>query len=200
MYEIFLEVVWFVESLGYFGIFIMTFIESTFIPIPAEITLIPAGYLVHKGEMNFILVVLISTIGTLGGSAVNYYIAYFFGRKLFANKGKYFFMNESKLKKIEKFFANHGAISVFTGRFLPGVKHFISFPAGLAKMDIKAFCLYTLAGGAIWCTVLISLGYLIGENELLIKKYLKQVNFIFLFFVSVLVGYYVWKKKAKKEK
>jgi len=141
MYEIFLEIVWFVENLGYLGILIMTFVESTFIPIPAEITLIPSGYLVHKGEMDGLLVLLVSSIGTLAGSLANYYIAYFFGRKLFTNKGKYFFINRSKLEKIEKFFASHGAISVFTGRFLPGVKHFISFPAGLAKMDLKPFCL-----------------------------------------------------------
>jgi membrane protein DedA with SNARE-associated domain len=201
MYEFFLEIVWFVESLGYFGIFIMTFVESTFIPIPAEITLIPAGYLVHKGELHGILVLLISTFGTLAGSTANYYIAYFFGRKLFADKGKYFFIKQSKLEKIEKFFVDHGAISVFTGRFLPGVKHFISFPAGLAKMNIKAFCLYTLAGGFIWCTVLILLGYMIGENELLIKKYLKQVNFILLILTGTVIAYYIWKwKKISKKK
>ena len=198
MYEIFLEIVWFVESLGYFGVFIMTFIESTFIPIPAEITLIPAGYLVHKGEMNGILVLLVSTIGTLAGSTANYYIAYFFGRRLFTKKGKYFFINQSKLEKIEKFFASHGAISVFTGRFLPGIKHFISFPAGLARMDIKSFCVYTLLGGAIWCAILISLGYLIGENEFLIKKYLKQVNFVLLILVSAIIAYYIWKRNSKK--
>ena len=197
MYEIFLEVVWFVESLGYFGIFIMTFIESTFIPIPAEITLIPAGYLVHKGEMNFILVVLISTIGTLAGSAVNYYIAYFFGRKLFANKGKYFFMNESKLKKIEKFFANHGAISVFTGRFLPGIKHFISFPAGLAKMDIKLFTIYTIAGSTIWTAILAVLGYEIGENHQLIAQYTKEIIGIIFGICSLILTYFFFIKKNK---
>jgi membrane protein DedA with SNARE-associated domain len=103
------------------------------------------------------------------------------------------------LEKIEKFFASHGAISVFTGRFLPGVKHFISFPAGLAKMNLKLFCLYTLLGGTIWCAVLISLGYVIGENEHLIKKYLKQANIIFLVLVGVLVLYYVWKKNTQKQ-
>ena len=139
MYEFFLEIVWLVESLGYFGLFFMTFIESTFIPIPAEITLIPAGYLVQKGEMNGILVWICATLGTLGGSLTNYYIAYFFGRKLFISKGKYFFMDKTKLEAIERFFLNHGAISTFTGRLLPGVKHFISFPAGLAKMDKKIF-------------------------------------------------------------
>ena len=91
MYELFLSVVELVESWGYLGIFIMTFIESTFVPIPAEITLIPAGYIVHKGEMNFYLVWLTSVIGTLGGSLCNYYIAYFFGRRILVQYGKYFF-------------------------------------------------------------------------------------------------------------
>ena len=102
MYEFFLQVVWFVKSLGYFGIFIMTFIESTFIPIPAEITLIPAGYLVQKGEMSGPLVLLVSALGTLGGALANYYIAYFFGRLLFIDKGKYFFLNQSKLNNLKK--------------------------------------------------------------------------------------------------
>ena len=199
MYEFFLQVVWFVESLGYFGIFIMTFIESTFIPIPSEITLIPAGYLVQKGQMSGLVVLLVSIAGTIGGALANYYIAYFFGRLLFVDKGKYFFLNPSKLKKIEQFFAEHGAISVFTGRFLPGVKHFISFPAGLAKMNLKLFALYTALGGAIWCTILITLGYIIGENEHLIKKYLKQLNLIFILLVSILVIYYIWKKRQNKK-
>lgn len=199
MYDFFLQVVWFVESLGYFGIFIMTFIESTFIPIPSEITLIPAGYLVQKGEMSGPVVLLVSILGTLLGALANYYIAYFFGRLLFVDNGKYFFLSQSKLTKIEEFFAEHGAISVFTGRFLPGVKHFISFPAGLAKMNLKLFTLYTSIGGGIWCTVLITLGYLIGENELLIKKYLKQLNLIFLITVSALIIYYMWKKRQSKK-
>jgi uncharacterized membrane protein YdjX (TVP38/TMEM64 family) len=199
MYEFFLQVVWFVKSLGYFGIFIMTFIESTFIPIPAEITLIPAGYLVQKGEMSGPLVLLVSALGTLGGALANYYIAYFFGRLLFIDKGKYFFLNQSKLNKIEQFFAEHGAISVFTGRFLPGVKHFISFPAGLAKMNLKLFVLYTSIGGTIWCAILITLGYVIGENEFLIKKYLKQFNLIFILSTGALIIYYIWKRRQNKK-
>ncbi len=199
MYEFFLQVVWFVKSLGYFGIFIMTFIESTFIPIPAEITLIPAGYLVHKGEMSGPLVLLVSSLGTLGGALANYYIAYFFGRLLFINKGKYFFLNQSKLNKIEQFFVEHGAISVFTGRFLPGVKHFISFPAGLAKMNLRLFVLYTSIGGTIWCTILITLGYVIGENEFLIKKYLKQFNLILILSAGALIIYYIWKRRQNKK-
>ncbi len=96
MYELFLELVKLIESMGYIGIFIMTFVESTFVPIPAEVTLIPAGYLVSKGDMNFLLVWITSTLGTLGGSMFNYYIAYHYGRRLFINYGKYFFRNEKK--------------------------------------------------------------------------------------------------------
>ncbi len=198
MYELFIQLVYFIESLGYLGIVIMTFIESTFIPIPAEITLIPAGYLVQKGEMNFLLVWLSSTLGTVGGSLLNYYIAYYYGRLLFSDKGKYFFLNQSKLNKIELFFANHGAISVFTGRFLPGIKHFISFPAGLARMDIRRFTIYTAIGGAIWCAILIGLGYAIGENEFLIKKNLKQLNIVIIISIILIVFYYIWKKNRNK--
>lgn len=200
MYELFLKLVELIESFGYLGIFIMTFVESTFVPIPAEVTLIPAGYLVHKGEMNFFLVLITSTLGTLCGALFNYYIAYFFGRRLFLNYGKYFFMNETKLQMIENFFEKHGAISTFTGRLLPGIKHFISFPAGLARMNTKLFTAYTFIGGFIWCLILISLGYVIGQNEGLIAKHLKQVNFVIVVLVSMLIAYYIWKNQVKTPK
>jgi len=195
MYDIFLQIVELVESWGYLGIFIMTFIESTFVPIPAEITLIPAGFLVSKGELNFLMVWLISTLGTLGGSLTNYYIAYFFGRSILVKYGKYFFINEDKLKAMEYFMTRHGPISMFSGRLLPGVKHFISFPAGLGRMDIKMFSIFTALGGAIWCGILIYLGYLIGENEHLIVKYIKRVNFILFVSIVCMVAFYIWKKK-----
>lgn len=195
MYEIFLSIVDLVETFGYFGIFIMTFIESTFVPIPSEITLIPAGYLVQKGELNGYAVWAISVLGTLGGSLTNYYIAFNFGRRLLLRYGKYFFINEEKLAAMEYFMEKHGAISMFTGRLLPGIKHFISFPAGLGKMNLKVFAIYTSLGASIWCALLIYLGYAIGQNEHLITKYLKQINFILFVSVVCLVVFYIWKKK-----
>ena len=195
LYEGFLKLTELVHEFGYIGIFVMTFIESTFIPIPAEITLLPAGYLVQKGLLDGVLVLIVSTIGTLGGSLLNYYIAYHYGRKLFINYGKYFFMNEKKLRKLETFFEEHGAISTFTGKLLPGIKHFISFPAGLAKMHLRPFIIFNTAGGAIWCGILILLGHFIGQNEELIHKHLKQVNFIIFFSVVCIIGFYIWRKK-----
>ena len=199
MYEIFLKFVELVELFGYLGIFIMTFIESTFVPIPSEVTLIPAGYLVAKSELSASLVMLWSILGTVGGSLFNYTIARYFGRALLLRYGKYFLINDERLQSIENFFKEHGAISTFSGRILPGIKHFISFPAGLGKMDLKVFCFYTAAGGAIWNGVLLVLGYFIGTNDDLIKKYIKQVNIGLILFIACLVSFYIWRSKKKKK-
>ena len=113
MYELFIQIVELVDTFGYLGIFIMTMIESTFVPIPSEITLIPAGYLVQRGEMNLYGVFSVSVLGTLCGSLLNYTIAYYLGRKFLLKYGKYLFLNERKLDAMENFFKNHGAISMF---------------------------------------------------------------------------------------
>jgi len=197
MYELFLQIVQLVNTFGYFGIFVMTFIESTFIPIPAEFTMIPAGYLVQQGHLNGYLVWIVSVLGTLGGSLTNYFIAYHFGRRFLISYGRYFFINEDKLRAMEYFMQKHGAISTFSGRLLPGVKHFISFPAGLAKMNLKIFAFYTVVGGAMWCAVLIYLGYAIGENEELITQYLKQINFAIVVLIVCLISFYIWKNKIR---
>lgn len=199
MYELFLKVVDLVGLFGYFGIFIMTFIESTFVPVPAEVTLIPAGYLIQRGDMNFFLVWFVSTCGTLCGSLFNYSIAYHFGRAILLKYGKYMFMNKERLEAMEFFMKRHGAISMFSGRLLPGVKHFISFPAGLGKMDLRIFALFTFLGGALWCLILLTLGYMIGLNEGLISKYLKQINFILFVSIVCLVSFYIWKRRIKPQ-
>lgn len=189
----------FVEQLGYLGIFIMTLIESTFIPIPAEVTMIPAGYLVHEGRLNGILVFLASVAGSVGGAYVNYWIAKHYGRHLFTTYGKYFMLSPQKLEKIEKYFAEHGAVSVFSGRLLPGIKHYISFPAGLAQMPIKPFMFYCVLSGAIWMGALIVLGYFIGANQDLIKRYLLIVKGALAVMVLAIIIYYVWRAFKKKK-
>ncbi|AIL64589.1 membrane protein [Rickettsiales bacterium Ac37b] len=188
----------FVHKFGYIGIFIMTFIESTFIPLPAEITLVPAGYLISTGEMNLYLVLIYSIAGTVGGSWLSYWIALHYGRNLIIKYGKYFFMNEQKLKKIESFFARHGNISTFTGRFLPGVKHYISFPAGLAQMPIKPFLTYTFLGSSIWVVVLLSVGYFIGSNQDTIKKYLMVIKLAMILLIAIIIIVYIILKSWNK--
>lgn len=191
---------WFVEEAGYFGIFLMTLIESTFVPIPSEVTMIPAGYLVHQGKLNGPLVLLSSVAGSVGGAYVNYWIAKHYGRQLFTKYGKFFMLSPEKLEKVEKYFVDHGAISVFTGRLLPGIKHFISFPAGLAQMPMRPFLIYCLLSGVIWMVLLLGLGYAIGQNEEMLKPYLIKVKEgLALFAVVVLTAYLLrWHLKKRK--
>ncbi|MFV9875693.1 MAG: DedA family protein [Rickettsiales endosymbiont of Dermacentor nuttalli] len=190
----------FVHDFGYIGIFVMTFIESTFIPLPAEITLIPAGYLISTGEMSLYLVLICSITGTVGGSWFSYWIALHYGRNLIIRYGKYFFMNDQKLNKIEDFFARHGNISTFTGRFLPGVKHYISFPAGLARMPLKPFLTYTFLGSSIWVIILLSVGCFIGSNQDTIKKYLMVIKFVIVVLIAIIIAVYIiyrsWNKRT----
>ncbi|MDX1975462.1 MAG: DedA family protein [Rickettsiales bacterium] len=186
-----------VHTLGYPGIFIMTFLESTFMPIPSEVTMIPAGYLVQQGQMNLFLVLLCSITGTIGGALFNYYIAYHYGRRFINAYGKYFFFGPDKMEKLDKFFYSHGEISTFTGRLVPGLRHFISFPAGLAKMDLKKFCIYTGVGGAIWMSTLVGVGYLIGGNKKLIKTYMPYVSGGVIVLVILMIVVYIWRKRNK---
>lgn len=188
-------IVQFVHDFGYLGIFIMTFLESTFVPIPSEITMVPAGYLVQQGKMNVLLVMIFSTTGTVGGALFNYYLAIHYGRALLLRFGKFFLMDEKKLSKIESFFEEHGAISTFTGRLIPGVRHYISFPAGLAKMNLKRFTIYTALGGSIWMAVLTAVGYYIGENETLVKQWMPYIVGKVVMFGAVAVVLYIFIKK-----
>jgi membrane protein DedA with SNARE-associated domain len=187
----------FVKMFGYAGIFIMTFLESTFMPIPSEVTMIPAGYLVHQGEMSLFWVLFASITGTICGSVAMYFIAASLGRKFLYAYGKYMFFNRDKMTKLDSFFASHGEISIFTARLIPGVRHVISFPAGLAHMNLKKFCIYTGAGGSIWMATLVLVGYLIGGNKELIKHYKPYVTSAAVATVVLLVVAYVWNHRKK---
>ena len=196
MYEFLMSLVELVEAMGYIGLFIMTFVESTFVPIPSEVTVIPAGYLVSEGEMSFIITYFTTILGTVAGSLFNYWIARKFGRSLLIKYGKYFFINDEKLKDIEFFFKRHGAISTFSGRLLPGIKHFISFPAGLGKMNLRLFVAFTALGGSIWNGILIAIGYFIGQNEAVVKKYIFQINILII--VSLFVIAWTYYRRSSK--
>jgi membrane protein DedA with SNARE-associated domain len=190
----------FVEHLGIWGIFIMTFLESTFMPIPSEVTMIPAGFLIQQGKMDLYSVLLASIFGTIGGAYFNYWLARKYGRTLFIKYGKYFFMTPAKLSKLEHFFEKHGAISTFTGRLLPGIRHYISFPAGLAQMDLKKFCIYTGLGGAIWMSVLIAVGYHIGENKELMTTYMPMIKIALLLLIMLGALLYIVRHRRRSAK
>ncbi|HIP55914.1 MAG TPA: DedA family protein [Arcobacter sp.] len=184
-------------DMGYFGIFLLMAIESSFIPFPSEIVLIPAGYLAQKGEMDVSLIMFTSLTGSILGALINYFGALYVGRAFLLRYGKYFFISNESLDKMEVFFAKHGAISTFTGRLIPGIRQLISIPAGLSKMNLKVFILYTSLGVFIWSAVLVALGYFIGENQMLIKEYLSQIVIITLVSISILIVGYVFKNKKQ---
>ena len=186
-----------VEQLGVLGIFIMTFVESTFVPVPSEMVMIPAGYLIQQGKLPLVLVFPASVLGTIGGAYFNYWLARHLGRALFLRYGKYFLMTPEKLTKMESFFANHGAISTFIGRLIPGIRHYISFPAGLARMDRRSFITYTALGGALWMGILLALGYVIGANKELLHTYMPLIKGGLVAFVALLAGGYIWRTKRR---
>ena len=197
--EIVAKIVEIVGEWGYFGIFSAMFLESSFFPFPSEVVMIPAGYLSSKGEMSLVLAILAGVGGSIAGAIFNYFLAMSFGRKFLLKYGKYFFLDEKGLNRLESFFGSHGEISTFTGRLIPGIRQYISLPAGLAKMHLGKFTLYTALGAGIWVIVLAMLGYLIGENETLVKEYLKGATLVALAFVGVVGGaYYLWQKKKAK--
>ena len=184
---------------GYLGIFIMMAIESSFIPFPSEIVLIPAGYLASKGDMSMVMIMISALGGSMIGAFVNYYLALTLGRKILIRYGKYFFIKEEVLEKMELFFTKHGHISTFTGRLIPGIRQLISIPAGLARMNIVEFSLFTALGAGLWALVLTLLGYFIGENQELINTYLREITIFVLIGVVILLGvYYGIKKKRNK--
>ncbi len=188
----------FIETLGYPGVFIMSALESTFLPIPSEATLIPAGYLIHQGTWNGPLVFFLATAGTLTGSLANYALAYYCGRFMLVRYGKYMLMDEAKLAYMERYFVKHGPLSIFLGRLVLGVRHFISFPAGLAKMDLKLFSLYTVLGGGLWTAILLVVGYMIGDNKELVTSLLPLLKVGFFVGVAAIVGWHVYKSRKNR--
>lgn len=185
-----------VGAWGYPGIFVLMALESTVVPIPSELVLIPAGYLAHQGQMNMVLIILASTIGSLVGAAFNYAFALWVGRPFLEKYGKYFFVRPALLQKTDEFFNKHGAISTFTGRLIPGIRHLISLPAGLVRMNFTTFAFYTCLGAGIWSAVLTLMGYFIGGNEQLLKENLPLVTATVIAAVAlILAGYYLWQKR-----
>jgi len=199
IHEIANTLVQYIGGMGYWGIFLLMFLESTFFPFPSEVIMIPAGYLAFKGEMNLYWIVIVGIFGSVTGALFNYYLAMHFGRKFILRYGRYVFIKEETLDKLEAFFARHGELSTFNGRLIPGIRQLISLPAGLARMNIAKFSLYSGLGAGIWVIVLVALGYLLGSNEALISKYLRSATVIALISVVLITLFYIIRNKKRKE-
>ncbi|EQB39794.1 membrane protein [Sulfurimonas hongkongensis] len=183
---------------GYLGIFLLMAIESSFIPFPSEIILVPAGYLASQNQMSISMIMFSGLSGSMLGAFINYYLALSLGRRFLKKYGKYFFIKGSALDKMDNFFYKHGHISTFTGRLIPGIRQLISIPAGLARMNIVTFSIYTALGAGIWALILTMLGYFIGENQELLSIYLKQIIIVVLVILALLTSWYVYYQKGIK--
>lgn len=187
-----------IGSWGYMGIFLLMFLESSFFPFPSEVVMIPAGYLAQKGEMNLFLAIFIGAFGSLAGALFNYYLSFYLGRDLLLKYGRYIGITPQKMEKFETFFNAHGEIATFTSRLIPGIRQYISLPAGLAKMNITRFSLYTSLGAGIWVSILVALGYFIGHNEKLIHKYLSYITIGLMIAICLtLISYYFYQLKNR---
>ena len=175
---------------GYPGIVLLMALESSFFPFPSEVVIPPAGYLASTGAMNFWMVLVAGTAGSLLGAIFNYWLSMKYGRPFFEKYGRYLLISEAALQKTDRFFADHGHISTFTGRLLPGIRQYISLPAGLARMNFFQFCVFTLLGAGIWVAVLALLGYWVGQNQAALLGHLRWINIgLIVLCVGLLIAY-----------
>lgn len=162
--------------LGYWGVFGGMFLQSTFIPFPSEVVMIPAGIAIRDGNMNFAMVLVMAVTGNTLGAMLNYVLAFYLGRPLVLKYGKYVGFTEGKLAQAEKFFAKYGSMSMLLGRLIPVLRQLISLPAGLAKMNFSLFTIFIAIGSALWILMLLLAGYLIGANRELLTQYIFVVG------------------------
>ena len=189
---------------GYPGIFLLMAVESSFLPLPSEVVVPPAGYLAARGEMSAAFVVLASVLGSVAGAGFNYWFAVRVGRPFFQRHGKWVLVSEKGLARAEAFIARHGEIGTFIGRLVPGLRHLVSLPAGLARINIPRFVLFTALGSAIWCSVLTGVGWTIGKagDRMDLGLVKDMTTRIFLYGVvpgiALLVGGYVLVRRRRK--
>ncbi len=195
---------WYDNNMNYASITALMTIESSFIPFPSEVVIPPAAYVASKPEnpMNIFLVVLFGTIGALLGALINYYLALWLGRPIiykFADSklGRLCLLSSEKVKKAEDYFNEHGKISTFIGRLVPGIRQLISIPAGLARMNLGSFLLYTTLGAGIWNIILALLGYIAHGQADIIDKYSHELSIAILALLGVVVLWFVGKKLIK---
>lgn len=202
---------WCLDHLNYWTITLLMAIESSFIPFPSEVVVPPAAYKAAAGGsgLNVYLVVLFATIGANIGALVNYYLARWIGRPLvykFANSrfGHICLINEAKVQHAEKYFDDHGATSTFVGRLIPAVRQLISIPAGLAKMKLSTFLIYTTLGAGLWNSILAAIGYylhsFVPEDKLMgkVQEYSHELGYGFIVIGIIIIGYLVYKGMKKK--
>jgi membrane protein DedA with SNARE-associated domain len=194
----------FIDKSGYLGIFTLMAAESALIPIPSEVTMTFAGYLVTLGKFNLYWVIIVGAFANLFGSLLAFYLGYYGGetvvRNLIKKYGKFVLIDVRELDRSEKWFRKYGEKIVFFSRILPIVRTFISLPAGIAKMNIWKFSIFTLVGSLIWSGILAYIGVVLGANWKLLEVYYRKFELVIVAAGIVIVAYYIWHKLRKFRK
>ncbi len=182
-----------ISSTGYFGVFVLMVLESMVAPVPSELVMPFAGFLVADGKMDLFIVILVSSVASLTGSLISYFIAYYGEKGMIHRFGKLFFLDRKELDWTEKWFKKHGDATVFVSRFVPVIRHLISLPAGLAKMKLGRFIVSTITGATLWNTFLLWTGIQLRERWDLIRTYSEQLDVIIVILILAGVAYAVRK-------
>jgi membrane protein DedA with SNARE-associated domain len=193
---------WYMNHINYGTITFLMAIESSFIPFPSEIVIPPAAWKAAQGELNVFLVTLFGTLGALIGALFNYYISRWLGRIViykFADTrlAHLIMINRQGIEKAERYFIKNGNSSTFIGRLIPAIRQLISIPAGLAKMNLRSFILYTLLGSTLWNIILAVLGYSLYSQKELLEKYYEEFSYGFLILGILFIAYLVFKAFKK---
>lgn len=198
---------WYEQNMNYYTITLLMTVESSFIPFPSEVVIPPAAYIASKegSNLNIYLVILFGTLGALLGAYINYALAYYLGRPIlhkFADSkiGHLFLLSSEKIQKAENYFQTHGKTSTFVGRLIPGIRQLISLPAGLAKMNLITFTLFTFLGAGIWNSILALIGYLAEGKADVINTYSHEIGYGVMGIVALVGAYYLIRYFRKKRK
>jgi len=191
---IFVFIKWVIEATGYWGIVALMGIESACIPLPSELIMPFAGYLVYEGKFNLFWAATAGAVGCNVGSVIAYEVGYYGGRPLVEKYGKYILLSRTELDWADRFFARWGHAAVFVGRLLPVIRTFIALPAGIARMPRVRFHVYTFLGSWPWCFALAYVGMKLGENWRAIGKYFHQFDIVIGAVIAAGVIWFVWSR------
>ncbi len=175
-----------IETTGYFGAAALMTLESMVAPVPSELVMPFVGFLVAEGKFSMFWAILVTSFGSLIGSLISYYMGYWGGRPFVLKAGKYLLLNHEHLEFTERWFAKHGSSTIFISRFIPIVRHLISIPAGLGKMRLLPFCVYTVVGATIWNSFLLVCGFKLRQNWRVVQQYSHELDIIML--VALAIG------------
>jgi len=194
-------IIHFISTLGYFGVFILMTLESACIPIPSEVTMPFSGSLIASGRFDFWILVIVGTAGNLIGSLLAYWLGKWgqeaVVRKVIVKYGKYLLISEHEYDRSERWFRNHGELMVFASRILPVLRTFISLPAGVAKMNLTRFIIYTTVGSLIWSFILTKIGVTLGANWQSLEGIFRKFDVVIVVSCVAVVVWYVWHKLKK---